>query len=86
MEQLKQENFITIDGSKCEISADQNEIKYGYLKLIFFEAKKIECCRRCFLLRSTCCEVPCSPYKRIDKKNGYYSIHEMPTEKERSEK
>ena len=66
------------------ISEDQNKLTVNGLTLDFFPVKKVKNkhCRTCWLLRGVhvcwCYYVPCMSSERKDKKNGVFSIREMP--------
>jgi hypothetical protein len=67
-----------------EISADQNTIKIDGLTVKFYptkrELKKLHCLK-CFLLNHPgvdCLNIPCREWDRSDRKNGVFSIREIP--------
>lgn len=53
-------------------------------ELTFVELKKnfsgYDICAKCLLKRlpEECHKAPCTPAEREDKRNGYYSVHQMP--------
>lgn len=68
----------------------QDKIYSPYLQreVTFFPVKKNETssvtCKKCILqkIRKECFRAPCAPCDRDDGQNGYFSIHEMPNEKQ----
>jgi hypothetical protein len=67
-----------------KIASDQNSIEFGNLTVKFFPIKKVKrtCCLHCLLYRYPgidCTAVPCRAEQRKDKKNGVFSIRELPS-------
>jgi hypothetical protein len=68
-----------------EISTDQNSIKLNDGTVVrFYPIKgrvKKSHCTKCFLLRypgANCIDPPCRSWQRNDRKNGVFSIRELP--------
>ena len=69
---------------------NEDKIYSPYLQreLTFFPVKKNETssvtCKKCILQKilKECYHAPCAPFDRDDGQNGYFSIHEMPNEKQ----
>ena len=72
--------------TEVQISDDQNQVTINGLVLNFYPVKRVKkthCCH-CFLMRGVPgfrCEdipIPCRKHERKDKRDGVFSIHEMP--------
>jgi len=78
--------FSYIAKGVIRISEDQNTMYANYLKLNFCPVKKVKKthCHHCWLLRGVTgfeCDgvtIPCRAENRKDKRNGVFSIRQMP--------
>ncbi|MDR1343352.1 MAG: hypothetical protein LBK18_08895 [Prevotellaceae bacterium] len=66
-----------------EILQDQNTVRLGGLTVKFYPVNRVKRthCLPCFLMRYPgvdCTKIPCRSFEREDKKDGVFSIRELP--------
>jgi hypothetical protein len=56
------------------ISPDQNSLQIGANKYTFIATGKVSCMFCDFNISNDCSSIPCVPFTRDDKKNGYFML------------
>lgn len=84
---MSDQQQLSLFGTSPDQNTFQSE-KWGLLTFYPTKGDKwMDTCRHCLLWesvlgeRSDCANAPCHADERTDGKNGYFSIHNMPTER-----